>query len=92
MGKPLVEIHCNSVRKDGNGSIDIAIEYPQRSAQNGDFYCRVQCDAIDFRIDAWGMLPQDAVKNAMLMMALRIGHALAVEITDVFGTDDCDFQ
>ncbi|MGA2254914.1 MAG: hypothetical protein ABSG53_09645 [Thermoguttaceae bacterium] len=93
MSKPLVEIHCNSVRKDGNGAIDIVIGYPQRSAERGgDFSCRVQCDAIDFRIDAWGMLPQDAVKNAMLLMALRVGHSLACEITDVFETEDCDFD
>lgn len=92
MGKPLVAIHCNSVRKDGGGEMDVVIGYPKRSAENGDFHCRVQCDAIDFRIDAWGMIPQEAVKNAILLMALRVGHALAFEITDVFETDECDFN
>jgi len=93
MSKPLAEIHCNSVRKDGAGEMDIVIGYPQRSAERGgDFSCRVQCDAIDFRIDARGFVPQDAVKNAMLLMALRVGHALADEITDVLGTDECDFS
>ena len=31
-------------------------------------------------------------RNTMLLMALRVGHALAGEITDVFETEDCDFN
>jgi hypothetical protein len=92
MKKPLIEIQCSSVRKDGGGAFTISIDVPTHSIENEAYSCRASSEAIDFRIDAWGRLPQDAVKNALLLTALRVGHALGNEITDVFETEDYAFD
>jgi hypothetical protein len=83
MARILVEMRCHLAGKKADSSLSVIIEAPEKLPPSGDYCCRVTASpGLDFRLDVFGVIPQDAIRSALELVALRIGYVLASDLTD----------
>ena len=79
----MVEIHCAEACNKTTGAFDVKIEFPQVDPGSGDFFCAVFCDAINLRMNVFGVTRRQAIRTALEMVAVRVGSVLSEELDDV---------
>jgi len=74
----IVKIEVYLTKTADGSPFTVTIEAPQQDAASGDYYCRVISSPADaFRLDVYGILPQQAVRLALEVTAARIANIIS---------------
>ena len=78
-----IEITISGLSAKG---LSVKIDAPQKDKQsNGGYFCRITSSAgMDFRLDVYGTIPQDAVRFALQAASARIAATINEHITDTW--------
>jgi hypothetical protein len=81
--KPIVQITGSSVGARGVYSFKINIAAPKKDTQSGDYFCKITSShEIEFRLDVFGTIPQQAVRLALEVASARVASILSADICD----------
>src|SRR5207248_5744727 len=82
MATQMLEITYHLPRSAHNGRLTITVDYPEVDTGSGDYYCRVMSDDRNaLHLDAYGVLPQQAIRLALEMVSAKVGNILCSELT-----------
>jgi hypothetical protein len=83
MKNPLVELRANLITSTKDSPLVVIINAPEKHSDSGDYFCRVNStESIPFRLDVYGVTPQQAIRLALELTAAKVSSILLAEETD----------
>jgi hypothetical protein len=84
MSKQMLEIRSPMVGTAPEDPFLVTIEGPEQDPVSGDHFCRVSCShqRLGFRLDVYGVTPEQAIRLALEMTAAKLSNILLSELME----------